>query len=185
MSAPSWWMQPQRPSARLGLKGADAARLLLDCGIAIPDSPNAVTHGDGASLAGLSRCLRLGHSEFLLEEDQHAGAIESIRTQAGAAAMRAWCVLRTDYSALIGGAAVFDQLSRIASFDFRQLLHAPERVVMTLVADISMTLVMEDAIASAPRLRLWADASFGTYLEQTLHSLSTIPPTASSHGEPA
>ena len=183
MSAPSWWMQPQRPSARLGLKGADAARLLLDCGIAIPDSPNAVTHVYG--VAGLSRCLRLGHSEFLLEEDQHAGAIERIRTRAGAAAMRAWCVLRTDYSALIGGAAVFDQLSRIASFDFRQLLHTPERVVMTLVADISMTLVLEDAIASAPRLRLWADASFGTYLEQTLHSLSTIPPTASSHGEPA
>ena len=99
--------------------------------------------------------------------------------------MRAWCVLRSDYSALIGGGAAFQQLSRIASFDFEQLLQTPDRVVMTLVADISITAVLDDANASAPRLRLWADASFGTYLQQTLHSLSTIPPTASSHGEPA
>lgn len=185
MSALSWWIQPQRPAARLGLKGADAARLLLDCGIAIPDSPNAVTHGDAARLAGLSRCLRLGNSEFLLEEDQDSGAIERIRTQASASAMRAWCVLRSDYSALVGGAALFDQLARIASFDFRQLLHTPTQVVMTLVADISITATLEDARAAEPRLRLWADASFGRYLDQTLHSISTIPPTASSHGEPA
>ncbi|HXS29964.1 MAG TPA: hypothetical protein VN755_03935, partial [Steroidobacteraceae bacterium] len=96
-----------------------------------------------------------------------------------------WCVLRSDYSALVGGVSVFEQLSRMASFDFRQLLQTPDRVVMTLVADISITAVLEDASTSAPQLRLWADASFGIYLEKTLQSLSTIPPTASSHGEPA
>jgi len=175
MSPLSWQIRPQQPAARLGLKGADAARLLLDCGIAMPDSPNAITHGSG-SLAGLSRCLRLGNSEFLLEEDTPSGAIDRIRTQAGATAMRAWCVLRTDYCALIGGTDMFGQLSRIASFDFPQLLHAPDRVVMTLLAGISVTAVLEDANAPAPQLRLWADASFGTYLEHTLHSL---------HGEPA
>ena len=184
MNPHSWWVQTQHPAARLGLKGVDAARLLGDCGITIPDSPNAVTHGDAAS-PGLSRCLRLGNSEFLLEEDRHADTIERIRTQADATAMRAWCVLRSDYSALVGGVSVFEQLSRMASFDFRQLLQTPDRVVMTLVADISITAVLEDASTSAPQLRLWADASFGIYLEKILQSLSTIPPTASSHGEPA
>ena len=175
MSAPFWQIQPQQPAARLGLKGADAARLLQDCGIAIPDSPNAITRCDAGSTAGMSRCLRLGNSEFLLENDSPLGAIERIRTQAGAGGIRAWCVLRTDYSALIGGTALFGQLSRIASFDFPQLLHTPDRVVMTLLAEISVTAVLEGD-ASAPQLRLWADASFGTYLEHTLHSL---------HGEPA
>jgi sarcosine oxidase subunit gamma len=125
---------------------------------------------------GLNRCLRLGNSEFLVEADSPSGVIERIRTQADAAAGRAWCVLRTDYCALIGGTDMFGELSRIASFDFPQLLHAPDRVVMTLLAGISVTVVMEDANAPAPQLRLWADASFGTYLEHTLHSL---------HGEPA
>jgi len=181
-AAASWWIRPQQPAARLGLKGPDAAHLLQDAGIAIPETPNAVRRSGVASLPGLDRCLRLGNSEFLLEQDQGSDAIERIRSLANTAAMRAWCVLRSDYSALIGGTALFDQLARISSFDFERLLHTPDQVVMTLCADISATLVLDGA-GPAPELRLWADASFGPYLEQTLHSLSTI--TASSHGEPA
>ena len=44
-----------------------------------------------------------------------------------------------------------------------------------------------DTVALNPQVVAPSDAddSYGTYLQQTLQSLSTLPPTASSHGEPA
>ena len=48
---------------------------------------------------------------------------------------------------------------------------------MTLLADISVTLVIESLDPATPQLRLWADASFATYLQQTLQSLSPSKPS--------
>ncbi|HEX6246107.1 MAG TPA: hypothetical protein VFZ61_34525 [Polyangiales bacterium] len=181
MSAPEFWFRPQRPASRLGLKGADAPRLLQQAGIDLPEVANAIHRGAGGD--DLSRCLRLGSTEFLLEQDDGGGIIEHVRVLAAGASLRAWPVLRADYCVLLGGRALSERLSHIASFDFESLLDAPDRVVMTLAAEISVTLALDSADTTDPRLRLWADVSFGTYLEQTLQTLSRTP--ASRHGDPA
>lgn len=181
MSAPPFWFRPQRPAARLGLKGPDAARLLHQAGIDVPAVANAITHPRDE--AG-TRCLRLGNTEFLIEQDDGADTIDRVRTLAGTGDFRAWPVLRTDYCVLLGGPALFERMSHIAAFDFETLSGTPHQVVMTLAADISVTFVLDGFANAHPQLRLWADASFGTYLEQTLHTLSRDYSTASRHGDP-
>jgi hypothetical protein len=173
------WFRAQHPAARLGLKGPDAPRLLQQAGVSIPEVPNAIARPSG--VPGLSRCLRLGHTEFLLEQDEGHDAIARLHALA-ADEPRAHPVLRCDYSVVLGGRALFDAMARICSFDCPSLLTRPHSAVMTLAAGISVTLALENADITTPELRLWTDASFGTYFEQTLHSLSS--PSASSHGEP-
>lgn len=182
MSGFPFWFQPQRPTARMGLKGADAARLLQQAGIDVPGVANSITHPRSDSG---TRCLRLGNTEFLLEQDAGSDAIERVRALAGTADLRAWPVLRTDYCVLLGGPALFERLSHIASFDFETLDSTADRVVMTLAADISVTLALDSAGPAPPQLRLWTDASFGIYLEETLQTLSHDYSTASRHGDPA
>ena len=182
--SPAWWIQPVRPVARLGVKGPDAPAVLEQAGIVIPRHANSLTRAADAPLAGLSRCLRLGDTEFLLEQDEGGDALRAVLESVIAAGRRAWPVLRTDYSALIGGTATLQQLARFCAFDFEALLAgkksasphgaAPrDTVVMTLLAQISVTLAIESADATAPQLRLWTDASFGEYLEHTLSPSSS------------
>ena len=189
----SWWSRTVRPAARLGLKGPDAPGLLQRAGITIPAHANGITRSPGSALAGLSRCLRLGSTEFLLEQDEAVDAVHAIHQHAQRADQRAWPVIRADFTALIGGTEAFTHLSRLASFDFESWLAAEAQaaaataaspapaasgaVVMTLLADISITLAIESADAAAPQLRLWADASFAGYLQQTLQSLCPSPPS--------
>ena len=187
MNAPAqghaWWIRPVRPAARLGLKGPDAPGLLQQAGISIPSHANGMTSSPTSAIAGLSRCLRLGATEFLLEQDEGADAVRALREQALHAGQRAWPVVRADFSALVGGTEALTRLSQLSSFDFESLLAAEAQaatatrsVVMTLLADISVTLVLEHADPAAPQWRLWADASFASYLQQTLQSLCPSPP---------
>lgn len=182
----AWWSRPVRPTARLGLKGPDAHGLLQQIGIAIPTHPNGITRSPASALAGLSRCLRLGSTEFLLEQDEGVDAVQALREHAQRGGQRAWPVVRADFSAVLGGTEALTQLSRLGSFDFESWLAAEAHaaaasatsgsVVMTLLADISVTLVIESLDPATPQLRLWADASFATYLQQTLQSLSSSTP---------
>ena len=170
-----------QPAARMGLKGPEAAALLQQAGIPVPALPNRM-------LTGKVRVLRLGSTEFILEQDDGCEAISAVRTLARSAGLRAWPVLRADCCLLLTGDAMFERLSRVCAFDFSQLGAQPDLAVMTLLADISVTFTLEPAAAAgalhatspaAPSLRLWADPGFATYLAQTLRSLSSDVP---SHG---
>jgi sarcosine oxidase gamma subunit len=163
-------------AARLGLKGSDAATLLQQAGITAPSAPNRILTAP-ASVEGTTahvRVLRLGNTEFILEQDQGDAAIERVRALTRNAGLRAHAVLRADCCLLIGGDALFERLSRVCAFDFAQLSAQPDMAVMTLLADISVTFALD-----GPQLRLWADPGFATYLSQTLESLS---PDATSLG---
>jgi sarcosine oxidase gamma subunit len=181
----AFWVKPVQPAARLGLKGPDAAALLQQAGIAVPSAPNRmlVCTGSQSSNATASlRVLRLGSTEFILEQDEDEATIEQVRALARNAGMRAHAVLRADCSLLISGDALFDRLARVCAFDFAQLASQPDMTVMTLLAEISVTFALEPADpanTARPQLRLWADPGFATYLIQTLQSLS---PDAPSHG---
>lgn len=154
------------PLARMGLKGRDAATLLQDAGIALPARANAVMHAQSAD--GVSRCLRLGTSEFIIEDDVDSTRIANIALQASAGTLRAVVAPRSDFSAVLSGSSVFDSLSPFCAYDFAALQAQPDMVVMTLLADVSVVLALEPDGNLPPRLRLWADPGYGPYLTETL-----------------
>lgn len=162
----SFHIQTFSPAARLGLKGPDAPALLERAGIELPT--NSFLHAPDASLSGLSRCLRLGNTEFLLEQDDGDEAIRRVYQLANSSERRAWPVLRSDFCILIHGTGALERLSRLCSFDFARLDADPGQVVMTLLADISVTLLREPANSGPASIRLWTDISFGEYLTETL-----------------
>ena len=178
---------PVQPASRMGLKGPDAATLLQDAGFGVPAAPNRilalqVPHGSGTTTL---RVLRLGNTEFILEQDAGDSTLAKVQSLARTAGLRAWPVLRADCSLRISGEAMFERLSRVCAFDFAQLPSQPDLAVMTLLADISVTFALEpdvhavDAPYTTRALRLWADPGFATYLTHALQSLS---PDAPSHG---
>jgi sarcosine oxidase gamma subunit len=159
-----------QPAARLGLKGPDAAALLQQAGIAVPAVNRILLTPAPGGDAGAVRVLRLGSTEFILEQDQGEAVIQQVRALARGAGLRAHAVLRADCCLLISGDDIFDPLSRLCAFDFAQLAAQPDQAVMTLLAEISVTFVLD-----GQQLRLWADPGFATYLTQTLQSLSPAP----------
>jgi sarcosine oxidase gamma subunit len=161
-----------QPTARMGLKGPDAAALLQQAGITVPAAPNRI------AASPTLRVLRLGNTEFILEQDDGDSAIAQVQLLARSAGLRAWPVTRADCSLLVSGDGIFDRLSRVCAFDFAQFDAQPDLAVMTLLADISVTFTLESASASRC-LRLWTDPGFAVYLTQTLQSLS---PDATGHG---
>lgn len=151
---------------RWGVKGAGALAWLQRCGIAVPGAPNRVIHWhDG-------RCLRLGNSEFLIEQDD-ASAAPLVPDEAPADA-NAWVLLRSDRSVVLSGHPWPTALAQGCSFDFERLRTEPDLVVMTLFAGISVTFVREPAAGTdAPlSLRLWCDASHSTFLDQCLQQVA-------------
>jgi sarcosine oxidase gamma subunit len=159
-------MAVSRPCARLGLKGRDAATLLQDAGIALPARANALVHA--ASTDGVSRCLRLGTTEFIIEDDVDSARVANLAQWASASPLRAIVAPRSDFSAVLSGPAVFDSLSPFCAYDFAALQARPDTVVMTLLADVSVVLALEPGGNLPPRLRLWADPGYGLYLTETL-----------------
>jgi hypothetical protein len=147
----------------------EAAARLARQGIPVPAAPNRFTHWEGG------RCLRLGHSEFLIEWDD-ARSAPSADDLAGDGA---YLLLRSDCSIVLAGAPWPDALAQACSFDFGRLRGEPDLVVMTLFAGIGVTLVREpDTRSDSPlALRLWCDASYATYLQQCLQQLAApLPP---------
>ena len=178
---------PAKPASRMGLKGPDAAALLQQAGVSVPTSPNRILALQMPSESGTTtlRVLRLGSTEFILEQDDGDSTLAKVQSLARTAGLRAWPVQRADCSLRVSGEAMFERLSRVCAFDFAQLPSQPDMAVMTLLADISVTFALEPgahagaAPNATPALRLWTDPGFATYLTQTLQSLS---PDAPSHG---
>lgn len=150
---------------RRGVKGPGALTWLQRCGIAVPGMANRVIHWHGG------RCLRLGNSEFLIEQDDPAAA-PLIPDDAPADAS-AWVLLRSDRSVVLSGHPWPGALAQGCSFDFDRLRAEPDLVVMTLLAGISVTFVREPADTDAPlTLRLWCDASHSAFLDQCLQQIA-------------
>jgi hypothetical protein len=116
---------------------------------------------------GGGRCLRLGHSEFLVEQD--AAPVPQ--------ADDAWLLLRSDFCVLLDEARWPLRLAQVCSFDFERFHAQPDLVVMTLLAGISVTLVREPRPADVSRiaLRLWCDATYTQYLQDCLQHLGGSP----------
>lgn len=158
-----------RPAERFGVKGRDAAALLAHGGVPVPPGANQHAQWRDADGHVTGRCLRLGLREFIVECD--AGP-RYLATLQGALPgfPSAWLLPRADHCLLLEGPAWPGRLARLCSFDFDRLAEDPAQVVMTLLADISVTLIREPAQTGSDGcgLRLWCDPGYATYLEHCL-----------------
>ena len=161
---------------RCGIKGPAALTLLQGVAAPVPETANAVLRF-AAPEAG--RCLRLGRTEFILEQDDGAALMGRVAAAVAASTQAVALAPRSDRCFVLRGEGLFPALRRISNFDFESLGATPDIAVMTLLAGISVFFVPEPA-QKGPALRLWSDPGFGDYLLECFASLGgrlAAPPT--------
>jgi sarcosine oxidase gamma subunit len=166
------WLEQAAPAQRFGLKGARAAELLQQQGLAVPGAPNtwaplrAAERDDSPNLIA-----RLGNTEFFLSEQGDAPGIAALQAIAAAGVAGAYPVLREDFAVVLGGKRATELLAEVCNVDFAA--HDPERkpVVMTLMAGVAVV-ALSQPTGTGPEYRIWCDPSFGPYLWETLASVA-------------
>jgi sarcosine oxidase subunit gamma len=152
--------------SRYGVKGSNATQWLLERGIAIPTTPNSWTICEQKTLV-----LRLGSSEFLIE-DQLGG---SACTRLASDAMRAasvYKVPRADAAFIVSGSEALNLFSELCSLDLREKSLAAKDLIMTQVAGISAT-VIRQTLNGEPVYRVWCDGTYGPYMWEVLIEIAT------------
>ncbi len=148
--------------AKFGIKGANAAQWLAEQGIKTPDEINAWVEGAPGTLV-----LRLGGSEFLIEDQLNGNACAALSTFNQANTPGAYQVARADAAFILSGSQALNLLSELGVMDLRDKALGAHAVLMTQVAGISATL-MRESLAGEQVYRIWCDASYGPYLWEML-----------------
>ena len=165
--------------ARYGVKGAQAANWLAKHGVAIPNQPNSWV------LSGQTLVMRLGSSEFLLEDQLLENQLlenQMIENQTGgetcnkllADTLRVpnvYKVPRADAAYLLAGSAVLNLLSELCALDLRESALSENDVVMTQVAGISAT-ILRQTLNNETVYRLWCDGTYKVYMQQVLDEIA-------------
>lgn len=140
---------------RAGLKGPAAAGWLAASGLPVPAQPNSWNRLPDAGLIA-----RLGLTEYLVEGD--ASAVDVLMQTGRSAGV--YPVLRQDASFALCGERVNELLLQTCSVDFRTLDADPEKVILTSMAGVGITILA----TCSGCYRLWCDGTFGLYLWDTL-----------------
>jgi sarcosine oxidase subunit gamma len=141
---------------RFGLKGRAAAEWLTGQGLALPQQPNT-----WLALADGGMVLRLGRGEYLLEgpiAQQLEGAWQENQRDI-------FRVPRYDAEFVLTGDKAQMLLQEICALDTNPQA-MEHKVLMTLAAGISVTLIY-----TGDAYRLWCDATYGDYMQHTLHEI--------------
>jgi sarcosine oxidase subunit gamma len=149
---------------RTGFKGQGVAAWLQAQDIPVPEHPNS-----WAPLAGGGVVLRLGVSEYLIEDGLTQGS--SARMAHLEPPVRVYPVLHQDAALVLCGEAVNDLLLQTCNVNFGALDLAARPVVLTSMAGVAVT-VMPGARAGKPYYRVWADGTYGLYLWETLAGIA-------------
>ncbi len=152
--------------ARFGIKGPKAADWLNQQGIKTPEVMNAWVEGAPNTLV-----LRLGGSEFLVEDQAQGKACEALISFDQASTTGAYQVARSDAAFILGGREVLNLLSELCMLDLRDSAWPSHGVVMTQVAGISATLIRE-SLAGEQVYRIWCDGTYGSYLWEVLTEIA-------------
>lgn len=152
--------------ARYGVKGPNATQWLVDRGIAIPTNPNAWTLCEQKTLV-----LRLGSSEFLIEDQMGGSACSRLASDATRVAS-VYKVPRSDAAFIISGDKALNLFSELCSLDLREKSLAAKDLIMTQVAGISAT-VIRQILNGEPVLRVWCDGTYGPYMWEVLTEIAT------------
>lgn len=147
---------------RCGLKGPRAAEWLQAQGLPVPEQ-----HNHWASLPGGGYIMRLGMSEFFLEDGPQGASVATVRQALGAGASGVYPVLRQDAAIVAGGPDIQDLLVQTCNVNFVAATRDPSLVVMTSMVGVSVVVIRAE-LNGAPVYRIWCDGTFGHYIWETL-----------------
>lgn len=148
--------------AKFGVKGPKAAEWLAKQGLNTPDEINAWVESAPGTLV-----LRLGGSEFLVEDQSKGTACAGLSSFNQAKTAGAYQVARADAAFILSGSQALNLLSELCVMDLRDTALGSHAVVMTQVAGISATLLRE-SLAGEQVYRIWCDVSYGPYMWEML-----------------
>jgi sarcosine oxidase subunit gamma len=152
---------------RFGVKGPNAKKWLNDQGIETPEIANAwLKTGLGVLV------LRLGASEFLLEDSVNGTHCAAVYRNASEGVEGVYPVARFDASFALSGSASLDLLSEICSLDLRPSVLPNDAVLMTQVAGISATILLQTFDAK-PVYRIWCDGTYGEFMSDVLQEIAS------------
>lgn len=145
---------------RFGCKGPGAAAWLAVHGIEVPALANQwLPLADGAT------AVRLGRSEFLIEDGEQGGPCAALFDAPAAAGVHP--VLRQDAAFVVCGRRVGELLRQVCSVDFASVGLAARPVVLTSMAGIGVT-VLPFGAGDGHAYRVWCDGTYGAWLWKTL-----------------
>ena len=150
---------------RYGIKGPQASKWLVDHELAIPSNPNAWTLVSNPSRNQKDLVLRLGSSEFLIEDQSGGSASKKLADMTRVEGL--YPVARADAAFILSGSEVLNLLSELCSLDLRDTSLLANDVVMTQVAGISV-IVMRQNLNGEQVYRLWCDGTYGSYMWEML-----------------
>lgn len=143
---------------RFAIKGPQAAAWLSAQGLALPPENNSWTLGAPDTLV-----LRLGGSEFLVEDQYHGAFTQRLRSFDQSATAGAYHVQRGDAAFVLSGSKVQELLSELCMLDLRDAALPAHALVMTQLAGISAT-ILRQPLNGEPVFRIWCDGTYGPYL---------------------
>jgi sarcosine oxidase, subunit gamma len=150
--------------ARYGVKGAQAAAWLAAHGVSIPDAPNTW------ALSGKTLVMRLGSTEFLLEDQAGGEACNKLLADT-TRVPNVYKVPRADAAYLLAGSDVLNLLSELCALDLREAALLENAVVLTQVAGISATILRQN-INGETVYRLWCDGTYAAFMSHTLAEIA-------------
>jgi sarcosine oxidase subunit gamma len=148
---------------RFGVKGPQAEGVLRALGVALPSEANSWVALEGDGLVA-----RLGRSEFLLEDGAEGSTVARVRgALENEATTGVYAVPRQDLALALTGPPVSELFAQTCSFDLHEFERKPNLTVMTMMMEVSVTLVAGE-LAGRPGFRVWCDGTFGTYFYERL-----------------
>ncbi|HTU64376.1 MAG TPA: hypothetical protein VMF52_00380 [Steroidobacteraceae bacterium] len=165
------WLDVAPAAHRAGVKGPRAAALLGELGLNVPRVANSWSPLKPADRDDADNVIaRLGNTEFFLE-DADSATVAALDARCAAGEPGAYAALREDVALHVGGKAAPDALAEVCNVDFAAL-PAGKPIYLTLMIGVAV-LVLPQPREDGRIFRIWCDPTFGTYLQDALHSVVT------------
>lgn len=146
---------------RFGVKGPHAADWLKASNINLPVGTNRWTKLDSGSLV-----MRLGNTEFLLEDQPENGLCQSLSgTNVNESGVHK--VIRNDAAFIVSGELTPALFSEVCAIDLSGDALEDNRLVMTVIAGVSATMLKQELNGQSV-YRIWCDGTYGPYMWKTL-----------------
>ncbi|MFM9912890.1 MAG: sarcosine oxidase subunit gamma [Methylophilaceae bacterium] len=148
--------------SRFAIKGAGAAQWLEANKVIIPATANSWNQQASGALV-----LRLGNSEFLLEDPPGGNLCTALHAAEKATKQGLYQVERCDAALLLSGSLVSKLLAELCALDLREKALDEHALLMTQVAGISATIIRQN-LQGEPVYRLWCDGTYGAFMWDTM-----------------
>ncbi len=142
---------------RFSVKGPQASAWLASQNIQTPAENDAWVEYEN------SLVLRLGGSEFLIEDQYNGHMCEKLTGFNQATSPGVYKVQRADAAFILSGSEVLNMLSELCMLDLRDSALPINAVVMTQIAGISATLLRQQ-LNGEQVYRVWCDGTYGPYM---------------------